>query len=176
MTASAQAAAVIREALAAADVEWEEPDDGTFVAVLPGQARLRTTVALSVGEHALSINAFVARRPDENHEAVYRWLLERNRRLYAVSFAIDALGDIYLVGRLPLAAVSTQEVDRVLGSVLEYADGSFNTILELGFASSIRREWAWRISRGESTANLAAFAHLAPGSGDGDEDAAPAQE
>ena len=90
MTASAQAAAVIREALAAADVEWEEPADGTFVAVLPGQARLRTTVALSVGEHALSINAFVARRPDENNEAVYRWLLERNRRLYAVSFAIDA--------------------------------------------------------------------------------------
>ena len=160
MTASAQAAAVIREALAAADVEWEEPDDGTFVAVLPGQARLRTTVALSVGEHALSINAFVARRPDENHEAVYRWLLERNRRLYAVSFAIDALGDIYLVGRLPLAAVSTQEVDRVLGSVLEYADGSFNTILELGFATSIRREWAWRVSRGESLDNLQAFTHL----------------
>ncbi|MFN8171486.1 MAG: YbjN domain-containing protein [Candidatus Nanopelagicales bacterium] len=84
MTASAQAAAVIGRALAAADVEWEEPDDGTFVAVLPGQARLRTTVALSVGEHALSINAFVARRPDENHEAVYRWLLERNRRLRGV--------------------------------------------------------------------------------------------
>jgi hypothetical protein len=48
-----------------------------------------------------------------------------------------------------------------LGSVLEYADGSFNTILELGFASAIRREWEWRISRGESTANLEAFKHLA---------------
>ena len=48
-----------------------------------------------------------------------------------------------------------------MGSVLEYADGSFNTILELGFASAIRREWQWRVSRGESTANLAAFAHLA---------------
>ena len=45
-----------------------------------------------------------------------------------------SLGDIYLVGRLPLHAVTADEVDRLLGSVLEYADGSFNTILELGFA------------------------------------------
>ncbi len=153
---------LIADALTATDVEWDEPTPGTFVVTLPGVARLRTTAALVVGEHALTVNAFVARRPDENHEAVYRWLLERNRRTYAVAFAIDRLGDIYLVGRVPLAAVTADEVDRVLGAVLEYADGSFNTILELGFASSIRREWAWRTSRGESTANLAAFAHLAP--------------
>ena len=44
--------------------------------------------------------------------------------------------------------------------MLEAADGDFNTLLELGFASSIRREYAWRSSRGESVANLQAFAHL----------------
>ena len=62
-----------------------------------------------------------------------------------------------------MAAVTAAEVDRLLGSVAETADDSFNTILELGFADSIRREWAWRRSRGESTANLAAFTHLDPG-------------
>jgi len=98
---------------------------------------------------------------DENVEAVHRWLLERNRRTYVVSFAIDPLGDIYLVGKLPLAAVTVDELDRIMGSVLEYSDGSFNTLLELGFASAIKREWAWRVSRGEPTDNLAAFAHLA---------------
>ena len=41
--------------------------------------------------------------------------------------------------------------------MLTYADESFNTILELGFASSIRKEWEWRRLRGESTANLEAF-------------------
>jgi hypothetical protein len=41
--------------------------------------------------------------------------------------------------------------------VLEYADSSFNTILELGFSSSIRKEYDWRVSRGESTRNLDAF-------------------
>lgn len=157
----AAAEAVVRGWLEASGLEWEESVPGTFVVTLPGERKLRTTTALTVGEHALTINAFVARHPDENTEAVHRWLLEQNRRMYAVSFAIDHLGDIYLVGRVPLVGVTPEEIDRLMGSVLEYADGSFNTILELGFASAIRREWQWRVSRGESTANLAAFAHLA---------------
>jgi len=37
-------------------------------------------------------------------------------------------------------------------------DESFNSILEMGFASSIRKEWEWRRARGESTRNLEAFA------------------
>ncbi len=156
---------IVRSYLDEAGLDWEPAGDDTVVVVLPGTRKLKTTATLTVGDHALTVNAFVARHPDENHEAVYRWLLERNRRMYAVSFAVDHLGDIYLVGRLPLSSVSPDELDRVLGAVLEYADGSFNTILELGFASAIRREWQWRVSRGESTANLAAFAHLADGTG-----------
>lgn len=151
---------VIRSTLVEADLEFEESLPGTFVVVLPGVNKLRTTVSLAVGRHALTINAFVARHPDENEAGVHTWLLERNRRLYAVAFSIDQLGDIYLTGRLPLQAVTADELDRILGSVLQEADGSFNTILELGFASSIRREWRWRQARGESTANLQAFAHL----------------
>ncbi len=157
----AEAERLIREHLDGAGLDWEDVGNGTVVVELPGTRKLKTATSLTVGEHALTINAFVARHPDENQEAVYRWLLERNRRMYAVSFAIDHLGDIYLVGRLPLSSVSADELDRVLGSVLEYADGSFNTILELGFGSAIRREWQWRVSRGESTDNLAAFTHLA---------------
>jgi len=155
------AADVVRDVLSEHDVEVEEPELGHFVVTLPGTRKQKTTCSLVVGEHALTVQAFVARHVDENAEAVYRWLLERNLRMYGVAFAIDHLGDIYLAGRLPLASIDEAEVDRILGSVLEYADGSFNTILELGFASAIRREWEWRISRGESTANLEAFKHLA---------------
>ncbi|MFN8168905.1 MAG: YbjN domain-containing protein [Candidatus Nanopelagicales bacterium] len=159
--ARAQAAAVIREVVQEHGLEWEEPEPGHLVVVLPGERKQKTTCSLVVGEHALTVQAFVARHVDENAEGVHRWLLERNLRMYGVSFALDALGDIYLAGRLPLSSVTPDEVDRLLGSVLEYADGSFNTILELGFASAIRREWEWRTSRGESTANLRAFEHLA---------------
>ncbi|MGW3564687.1 YbjN domain-containing protein [Streptomyces sp. NPDC000941] len=157
---TATARAVIEQTLRDAELEWESPSGGTYVVTLPGIRKLSTTCSLRLGRHSLSVNAFVVRRPDENHEAVHRWLLERNTRLYGMSYAIDQLGDIYLVGRLPLSAVTPEELDRVLGTVLENADGSFNTLLEMGFASAIRKEYAWRTARGESTRNLAAFAHL----------------
>ena len=150
----------VRSALSDAGVDWEEPAAGTYVVSLPGERKLRTTVALVLGSHSLTVNAFVVRRPDENADGVHRWLLERNARATGLAYAVDRLGDVYVVGRLTLAAVTPDAVDAVLGTVHEMADGAFNTLLELGFATSIRREHAWRTSRGESTANLAAFTHL----------------
>jgi hypothetical protein len=150
-------AQVIRDHLTATEVEYDEATDGVFSFSLPGERKLQTAVRLDVGAHALGVHAFVCRKPDEEHERVYRWLLERNLKMYGVAFALDRLGDIYLDGRLPLAAVTPDELDRLLGSVLTYADESFNTILELGFASSIRKEWEWRKLRGEPTHNLEAF-------------------
>jgi hypothetical protein len=160
VTVRQDTSALLRRELDAAGVEWAAPSPDLFVVTLPGAKKLSTTCSLAVGEHAITVNAFVARHPDENHAAVHQWLLERNARMYGMAFTIDRLGDIYLVGRLPLGALDADELDRILGCVLEYADGSFNQILELGFATSIRREHAWRVARGESTANLAAFAHL----------------
>ncbi|MEV4437678.1 YbjN domain-containing protein [Streptomyces sp. NPDC049577] len=161
------AKSVIEGALDDAGLEWESPAGGSYVVKLPGTRKLSTTVSLVVGNHSLSVNAFVVRRPDENHEAVHRWLLERNTRLYGLAYAVDRLGDVYLVGRLPLAAVTPEEIDRLLGQVLENADGSFNTLLEMGFATAIRKEHAWRTARGESTRNLDAFAHLTRNPGEG---------
>ncbi|GHH90884.1 YbjN domain-containing protein [Streptomyces capillispiralis] len=158
--AAQRAAQVIEGVLKDAELEWESTAPGTYVVKLPGTRKLSTTVSLIAGRHTLSLNAFVIRHPDENEGAVHRWLLERNLKLFGVSYAVDPLGDIYVTGRLPLSAVTADEVDRLLGQVLEAADGSFNTLLELGFASAIRKEYAWRVSRGEPTRNLDAFAHL----------------
>jgi hypothetical protein len=137
-----------------------EKNGNTFLVTLPGEKKLQTHCALVVGSHSLSINAFIIRKPDENEAAVHHWCMTKNASMYGIAFAINELGDIYLVGRLPLEAVNAQELDRILGSVLQYSDSSFNPLLELGFADAIRREWAWRVTRGESLANLEAFAHL----------------
>lgn len=150
-------AQVVRDYLDDNDIEFDESAAGVLSFALPGEKKLQTAVRLDIGSHALGVHAFVCRAPDENHEQVYRWLLQRNLRIYAVSFAVDRLGDIYLDARLPLAAVTPDELDRLLGSVLTVADESFNSILELGFASSIRKEWDWRRLRGEPTHNLEAF-------------------
>jgi hypothetical protein len=160
MSSPGRVAGVVAAALADAGVEHRVREAGQFLATLPGTRRLQTHCWLVVREHALFVQAFVCRRPDENHDEFYRFLLQRNARLYGVHYMLDRIGDVHLVGRVPLHAVTTDEVDRVLGQVLEAADGDFNTLLELGFASSIRREYAWRSERGESVANLQAFEHL----------------
>ncbi len=161
MVGRADIVGLIRSTLDDQGVEWERTGDSAFVVSLPGTHKLQTLCNLIVGDHALRIEAFVMRAPDENRERLFAWLLQRNADLYGVAFASDQVGDTYLVGRLPLTAVTADEIDRLLGSVLTYADESFDTMLEIGFGSAIRREWDWRVSRGESLENLRAFAHFA---------------
>ena len=154
-------AAAIEAALAELGLPYENPRPGAYLVKLEGQHKLATMAWLVVGEHSLGVEAFFCRQPDENHEAFYRFLLERNGRMYGVHFTLDPVGDVYLTGRLPLSAVSAADIDRLLGCVLSYSDENFDTALELGFGSAIRREWAWRVKRGESLANLRAFARFA---------------
>ena len=139
---------------------YEGPRGGGLIVELPGERKLITNTLLSIGDHSVRAEAFVCRKPDENFEGVYRFLLRRNRKLYGVAYTLDNLGDIYLVGRMSLESVSPDEIDRVLGQVVEAVNSDFNTLLELGFKTSIQREWAWRVAHGESLKNLKAFAHL----------------
>jgi hypothetical protein len=160
--------AVIDRTLRDAELVHEHPAPGRWLVDLPGTHKLKTVCGLVVGEHALRVEAFVCRQPDENREQLWTHLLQRNARMYGVAWSIDRVGDIYLTGRLPHAAVTPEELDRVLGAVLSYADDSFNTLLEIGFGSSIRREWEWRVKRGESLRNLEAFAAFARSEGTGE--------
>ncbi len=155
----AMAIATIDEFLESHDIDFEKSGNNYFL-TLPGERKLQTHCAIVVGDHSVSINAFVIRKPDENTEAVHEWLLKKNASMYCVAFALNELGDIFLVGRLPFHSITEKELDRVIGAVLQYSDSSFNPLLELGFSTAIRREWAWRVSRGESLANLKAFEHL----------------
>lgn len=151
--------------LQAAGIAHEPGGHGGLVATLPGTAKLRTTVALSLSDSGVVFDAFVCRAPDEHQLDVYRLLLARNARLAGVCFALDRLGDIYLVGHLPAAVlvppatteVTHAELDRILGTILEQSDGTFNTLVRLGFTTAIERERAWRASRGLDDANLRAL-------------------
>ena len=154
---------VIRSTFDERGINYDYVADSTYVVRLDGVHRLVTSARVVVGDQSLLVEAFFVRRPDENAEEFYRFLLERNGRMYGVHFAIDARGDVYLIGRLPLLAITPDELDRILGCVLTYADETFDAALEIGFADSIRREWQWRMSRGESVDNLRAFARVTEG-------------
>ena len=154
-------AEVIESYLAESEIPWERgARDGEFVLTLPGEKKLKTVASLVAGESTLSVSAFVIRNPDENHEEFYRYLLRKNLRLPGLAYAIDASGDVYVTGRVPAPGVDAAYLDQLLGVLLQAADSHFNELLAIGFLSSMRKEWAWRVSRGEPTRNLEAFRHL----------------
>jgi hypothetical protein len=164
VTGAARLAAVVESHLQESAIPWEAgARDGEFVVTLPGDKKLKTVASLVVSESSLSVSAFVIRNPDENHEEFYRYLLRKNLRLPGLAYAIDGSGDVYVTGRLPAAGVDAAYLDQLLGALLQAADSHFNELLAIGFLSSMRKEWAWRVSRGESTRNLEAFRHLLEG-------------
>lgn len=133
---------------------------GEYVVTLPGEKKLKTVLSLMVRERTTSVSAFVIRNPDENHEAFYRTLLRKNLRLPGLAYAIDSDGDVYVRGEVPTPALEADYLDQLFGVVLAACDEAFNELLALGFLGSMKKEWSWRVSRGESTRNLDAFRHL----------------
>jgi hypothetical protein len=128
------------------DVERTVHPDGarSWFTVLQGERKRTIPVQLELGGANLLVESHFMRAPDEQAEQVFAYLLRRNLRSYVLRFALHDSGDILLVGLLPRAAVSPEELDRLLGQLLITADETFNAALRLGFASYIAREQDWR--------------------------------
>ena len=167
MTDHATVSATVEAYLRDSGHDWEPgARDDEFVVSLPGEKKLKTVTSLVVSDTGVSASAFVVRNPDENHEELYRFLLRRNLRLPGLAYAVDKAGDVYVTGRLPLGGVDAASLDQLLGVVLVAADEPFNELLVMGFLTSMRKEWEWRVSRGESLRNLEAFRHILERPGD----------
>jgi hypothetical protein len=167
VTDRATVAAIVEAYLAESGHDWEPgARDDEFVVTLPGERKLTTVASVVVSDTALSVSAFVIRNPDENHDEVYRFLLRRNLRLPGLAYAVDKSGDVFVTGRIPSAGVDAETLDQLLGVVLTAADEPFNELLVMGFLSSMRKEWEWRVSRGESLRNLEAFRTILARPGD----------
>ena len=153
--------------LDAVGIAWELGGrEGEYVVTLPGEQKLKTVVSLLVRDRTTSVSAFVIRNPDENPEEFYRTLLRKNLRLTGIAYAIDTDGDVYVRGELQTETVDEDRLDQLFGVILAAADAAFNELLAIGFLSSMKKEWAWRVSRGEPTKNLEAFRHLLDGDSD----------
>ncbi len=89
VTSPAQLHETIRAALEAADIRYDSPGEGQFFVTLPGTHKLATHCWLVVGRHALLVEAFVVRKPDESAEEFYRFLLRRNARTHLALGAVE---------------------------------------------------------------------------------------
>jgi hypothetical protein len=140
----AAALAAVEAFLADTEVNGERLGPGDWFVVLAGERKLGIGVHLVVGDRTFRIESFFMRAPEEQHARLFRDLLLRQASSYVLRFTLDEHGDLFVVGQVPLLAVTPEEVDRVIGSVLELCDSAYLPSIEIGFASSIAAERAWR--------------------------------
>src|SRR5439155_7985637 len=112
------AAATIIAYLDERDIRYERVSDADWAIQLHGEKKLSITILFALRERTLQVESFFIRRPLENHADLYALLLRTNMRIYGVRFAVDDVGDVYLVGRFPVEAVSDEELERLLGAIL----------------------------------------------------------
>lgn len=113
-----------------------------FSMILAGEHKHRIPVGLALRDDGVRLESFFMRAPRENIAETYRLLLARNARARAVWFAVDADGDVFLLGHA--SAVEPGELDRLMGEVLTTADAMFMPALSLGFAGYLAQDMAWR--------------------------------
>lgn len=93
------------------------------------------TVWLTLRQRTLHYETYVMPAPEENHGQLYEHLLRRNQGLTGMAFVIGIEDALFLQGSLPVAAVTDDELDRILGSFYAYVEQCFRPALRIGFAS-----------------------------------------
>jgi hypothetical protein len=106
---------------------------------LHGEEKSFITVWVTLRERTLHFETHFMPAPEENVEACYEYLLRASARLFGHHFAIGPEDAVYLVGRLPVASVDDDELDRMIGSAYAYVEQHFPTAMRIGYASRFRR-------------------------------------
>ena len=123
------------------DVALERVEAGAYVVHLRGSRRPSTLVWLVAGEQAVAVEAFVLHLVEVADPApLHRYLLARNLRLRDVHFGIDDVGDVFLTGSLPHAALDATSVDRLLGEVLQLLEESSRALVQLAYGDRLERD------------------------------------
>ncbi len=105
---------------------------------LRGEEKDITAVWFHLGQRTLHYETYVMPAPEENHAALYEFLLRRNERLNGVAFAIGLEDAIYLRGQLAVGMVTPVELDRVLGTIFATVERFFRPAVRIGYASRFR--------------------------------------
>src|SRR5438874_13775720 len=141
---------MIERFLEQADIPYKHVAEGRWAAQLRGERKHTIPLGVALSSDRVVFESFFMRRPQENREQFYELLLRRNMRAYGVHFAVDAQGDVFLVGARASAGLSEDELDRIVGSILIEADGLFDAAISIGFKSYLEADMAWRARGGNA--------------------------
>lgn len=119
-------------------VPFERVEAGAYVVELHGARRPRTWLWLIAGEQAVQLEAFVMHvLAGADVGRVSAHLLRRNLGLRTVHYATDDVGDLFLVGSLPLEALSERGLDGVLGEVLSLLEADTDRLRALAYGDAL---------------------------------------
>ena len=114
------------------------PDERRWLVRMRGEDKAIITVWLTLRERTLHYETYFIPSPEDNVAQCWEYLLRLNARLYGMRFAIGDEDAVYLMGQLPLKAVDTAELDRIVGAAYAYTEQYFRSALAIGFASRFR--------------------------------------
>ncbi len=91
------------------------------------------TIYFDLHERTLRYELYFLPDPPGENVELYRWLLRRNHTMYGARFSIGPDGDVYLIGRLGLEHLTTEELDRIIGVLYELVEMWFQPALKLAY-------------------------------------------
>ena len=129
---------MLAEGGAVVAVDRDEHSDRWYLR-LRGDEKDFVTIWLTIRQRTLHHEAQVMPAPEVNVQETYQYVLRRNAELHQMRFSLGPEDALYLVGEIPISAVTDAELDRIVGSSLSYVDDTFPTAMGIGFAGRYRR-------------------------------------
>ena len=106
---------------------------------LKGDEKDVITLWLSLRQRTVHVETEVTPAPEENRETLYRYLLTKNAELRELHLAIGPEDGIYLMAQVPIAEMTRERLDEIVGATLTYVEEIYPTAMTMGLPSLYRR-------------------------------------
>ena len=106
---------------------------------LRGEEKDVITVWLSLRQRTVHVEVEVVPAPEENLDEVYRFALVKNAQMRELHLALGPENGIYLMTQVPIAEMTLDRLDEVIGASVTYVDELFPTMMTLGHRAYYRR-------------------------------------
>ena len=114
--------------------------EGVWDVLVPSTWKESIAVTLRLGDWSLQGEAFFLRAPEDNRPESFHLLLQRNVRSGPWRFAANAAGDATLHAYLPRAAISEDELDRLLGALVTLSDETYAPYMRLAYQRALEEQ------------------------------------
>jgi hypothetical protein len=128
--------------LDALDITAERRGPREWSVAIPCATRGDLGVLIGARELTVTLRAFMVRAPDRDADAVHARLLHKNLGTRHWRFAIDDLGDVFVVADARLAGLDADVLDGLLGELSTLIDEVYETVVRTGFEVPAGTEFA----------------------------------